>query len=70
VVLNSKKFDVNWPGPDNLCGYTGLDYDLPVTIRSTSLQHTSGGDRHFYLKIEIDVIHLSLIHVSFINKGG
>jgi RHS repeat-associated protein len=27
MVLDSKKFDVNWPGPDNLYGYTGLEYD-------------------------------------------
>jgi RHS repeat-associated protein len=24
---DAKKFDVNWPGPDNLFGYTGLEYD-------------------------------------------
>ncbi|WP_147381843.1 RHS repeat-associated core domain-containing protein [Paenibacillus nanensis] len=27
VVLDDKKFDPNWPGPDNLYGYTGLGYD-------------------------------------------
>ena len=26
VPLDAKKFDPNWPGPDNLAGYTGLDY--------------------------------------------
>jgi len=27
VPTNDTKFDVNWPGPDNLFGYTGLGYD-------------------------------------------
>ncbi|MFC5985378.1 RHS repeat-associated core domain-containing protein [Marinicrinis lubricantis] len=27
VVLDAKKFDINWAGPDNLFGYTGLGYD-------------------------------------------
>ncbi|MEX1029093.1 MAG: RHS repeat-associated core domain-containing protein [Paenibacillaceae bacterium] len=27
VALDAKKFDLNWPGPDNLFGYTGLGYD-------------------------------------------
>jgi RHS repeat-associated protein len=27
VAQDAKKFDVNWPGPDNLFGYTGLGYD-------------------------------------------
>ncbi|CAM2777412.1 RHS repeat-associated core domain-containing protein [Paenibacillus sediminis] len=27
IPLDSKKFDLNWPGPDNLFGYTGLGYD-------------------------------------------
>jgi RHS repeat-associated protein len=27
IVSDQKKFDVNWPGPDNLFGYTGLGYD-------------------------------------------
>jgi len=27
VPLDAKKFDLNWPGPDNLFGYTGLGYD-------------------------------------------
>ncbi|MNO62607.1 tRNA3(Ser)-specific nuclease WapA precursor [compost metagenome] len=26
--LDAKKFDLNWPGPDNLFGYTGLGYDF------------------------------------------
>lgn len=26
-VLDTGKFDLNWPGPDNLFGYTGLGYD-------------------------------------------
>ncbi|WP_410514431.1 DUF6531 domain-containing protein [Paenibacillus sp. BR2-3] len=28
VPLDAKKFDLNWPGPDNLFGYTGLGYDF------------------------------------------
>jgi len=27
VAENPEKFDPNWPGPDNLFGYTGLGYD-------------------------------------------
>lgn len=27
IPLDAKKFDLNWPGPDNLFGYTGLGYD-------------------------------------------
>jgi RHS repeat-associated protein len=27
IPTDAKKFDVNWPGPDNLFGYTGLGYD-------------------------------------------
>ena len=27
VVLDAKKFDLNWPGPDNLFGYTSLPYE-------------------------------------------
>ncbi|CAM4211443.1 DUF6531 domain-containing protein [Paenibacillus alkaliterrae] len=27
IPLPAKKFDPNWPGPDNLFGYTGLGYD-------------------------------------------
>jgi len=27
IPLDRKKFDINWPGPDNLNGYTGLEYD-------------------------------------------
>ncbi|MCJ8014565.1 DUF6531 domain-containing protein [Paenibacillus sp. KQZ6P-2] len=26
IPLDDKKFDLNWPGPDNLFGYTGLGY--------------------------------------------
>uniref|UniRef100_UPI00403E3AA9 RHS repeat domain-containing protein n=1 Tax=Paenibacillus sp. FSL W8-0194 TaxID=2921711 RepID=UPI00403E3AA9 len=26
IPLDGKKFDLNWPGPDNLFGYTGLGY--------------------------------------------
>ncbi|WP_025692071.1 RHS repeat domain-containing protein [Paenibacillus zanthoxyli] len=28
VPQDAKKFDLNWPGPDNLFGYTGLGYDF------------------------------------------
>ncbi|WP_438349575.1 RHS repeat-associated core domain-containing protein [Paenibacillus sp. FA6] len=28
VAKNSEKFDLNWAGPDNLFGYTGLGYDF------------------------------------------
>ncbi|WP_199616626.1 hypothetical protein [Paenibacillus alkalitolerans] len=28
IPLDTKKFDPNWPGPDNLFGYTGLGYDF------------------------------------------
>jgi len=28
IPLDAKKFDPNWPGPDNLFGYTGLGYDF------------------------------------------
>ncbi|GJM80347.1 hypothetical protein HMSSN139_28430 [Paenibacillus sp. HMSSN-139] len=27
IPLDAKKFDLNWPGPDNLFGYTGLGFD-------------------------------------------
>ncbi|MGG1517988.1 RHS repeat-associated core domain-containing protein [Paenibacillus oryzisoli] len=27
IPTDAKKFDVNWPGPDSLFGYTGLGYD-------------------------------------------
>jgi hypothetical protein len=27
IPMDAKKLDVNWPGPDNLFGYTGLGYD-------------------------------------------
>jgi RHS repeat-associated protein len=27
IPTDAKKFDMNWPGPDNLFGYTGLGYD-------------------------------------------
>ena len=27
IPTDAKKFDPNWPGPDNLFGYTGLGYD-------------------------------------------
>ncbi|AIQ14551.1 hypothetical protein PDUR_23675 [Paenibacillus durus] len=33
VPQDAKKFDLNWPGPDNLFGYTGLGYDF--TSRNT-----------------------------------
>ncbi|GAA0352345.1 RHS repeat-associated core domain-containing protein [Bacillus horti] len=27
IVQSTKKFDINWPGPDNMYGYTGLEYE-------------------------------------------
>ncbi|MEC0147840.1 DUF6531 domain-containing protein [Paenibacillus alginolyticus] len=39
IPTDAKKFDVNWPGPDNLFGYTGLGYDYNSGLSYASARY-------------------------------
>ncbi|XEC95221.1 hypothetical protein AB6A23_01165 [Paenibacillus tarimensis] len=55
VMLDSKKTDLNWPGPDNLFGYTGLGYDYTSGLtyaKSTVLPAGDSGGLSVRIRIK------------------